>query len=178
LAHPRDLVSLAVAAYSMSAVVDTCCALLEGDDRYDLLPVPLSYLGGAHARAQARRGDLASRHQDHWPRVWGARGLRYAWLAYAEPPVVSGLGDPSWRVVEMAANVVALRELGSAADSLAPLVRSPVLRVRVAVVRALGVIGEYEHAELLRGIADVDPRLLVAVDAALRRLRLRLDRTV
>ena len=162
----------------MHAVVDTCLALLEGSDDYDMLPVPLSYLGGAHAVAQLRRGQLAQREQDHWPRVWAARALRYVWLDYAERSLVEALRDPAWRVQEMAAKVAALRELGSAAELLAPLVSSPVTRVRVAAVRALGVVGEYEHAQVLRALHDAHPAVQVATDGALRGLRLRLDRTV
>ena len=177
-AHPRDLVHEAVRDHGMHAVVDTCLALLDGNDDYEMLPVPLSYLGGAHAVAQLRRGQLAQREQDHWPRVWAARALRYVWLAYAERPLVGALQDPAWRVQEMAAKVAALRELGSAAERLAPLVGSPVSRVRVAAVRALGVVGEYEHAQLLREVHDTDPAVQVATDGALRALRLRLDRPV
>lgn len=51
----------------------------------------------------------------------------------------------------MAAKVVALRELGSATGLLAPLVDSPVVRVRAAAIRALGVVGEYEHASWSNG---------------------------
>jgi hypothetical protein len=177
-AHPRDLVAEAVRDYGVHAVVDTSTALLEGYDRYDMLPVPLSYLGGAHAAAELRRGDLVERRQDYWPRVWGARALRYVWLDYAERPLVAALRDPAWRVQEMAAKVTALRELGSAAELLPPLVGSPVPRVRIAAIRALGVVGEYEDLETLRGVSDPDPAVQVALDAALRRLRLRLDRPV
>jgi hypothetical protein len=87
-----------------------------------------------------RRGDLVRRGQDYWPRVWGARGLRYVWLDYAELPLVAALRDPAWRVQEMAAKVAALRELGRAAEQLVPLIDSDVSRVRVAALRALGVI--------------------------------------
>lgn len=77
-AHPRDLVREAILVFGLHAVVDTCLALLEGDEDYDMLPVPLGHLGGGHAVAQLRRGDLARRGQDYWPRVWAGRGLRYA----------------------------------------------------------------------------------------------------
>lgn len=167
-----------MSAFGLHAVVDTCLALLEGDEDYEMLPVPLGYLGGGHAVAQLRRGDLARRGQDYWPRVWAARGLRYAWLDYAEPPLVGALRDPAWRVQEMAAKVVAQRELGSASGLLTPLVDSRVVRVRAAAIRALGVVGEYEHAELIQRVTDADPVVRVAVDAALRRLRVRLDRAL
>ncbi len=177
-AHPRDLVHDAVSCYGTHALVDTCLALLDGHSDYEMLPVPLSFLGGAHATALLRRGELAQRAQDHWPRVWAARVLRYNWLDYAEPVLVSALVDSAWRVQEMAAKVVALRELGSAAEALVPLLSSDVSRVRVAAVRALGAVGEHEHAALIRGVTDPDPAAHVAVDAALRRMRVRLDRSL
>jgi len=175
--HPRDLVREAVRTFGTDAVVDSSVRLLEGAADVAELPVPLTYFGGAHAAAELRRGSLRERQQDHWPRIWGARALRYAWVDHAEAAVMTGLRDPAWRVQEMSAKVVALRELGSAADQLGPLVGSEVPRVRVAACRALGVVGEFEHAKLLLGLTDDDSvAVQIAAEAALRRLRLRLDR--
>ncbi|MGI8613393.1 MAG: HEAT repeat domain-containing protein [Nocardioidaceae bacterium] len=177
--HPRDLLAEAVHDFGIHTVVDSCLALLEGTTDYDLLPVPLTYLAGAAARGQLRRGDLKRRGQDHWPRVWGARGLRYAWLPYAEPGVVAGLGDPAWRVREMCAKVAKQRAIGVAAEALVPLLHDEFLRVTVAAVRALGCVGEHEHAERIAALdPGVDPALVVAVDGAMRSLRVRLDRVL
>lgn len=165
----------AVDDYGIHAVVDMCLALLEGNTRYDLLPLPLAYLGGARAASALNRDPPArSPWQQSWPRVWGARGLRYVWLPYAEAGVVAALRDPAWRVREMAAKVVGQRELASAADALVPLLSSATPRVQVAAIRAMGLVGGLEHAELLD---DVDPReatVRIALDGARRRLRLRL----
>jgi HEAT repeat protein len=178
-AHPRDLVAEAVHDYGEHAVIDMCLALLDGHTEYDLLPIPLPYLGGAHAVAQLDRGhNLAARRQDHWPRVWAARGLRYVWQPYAEPGVVAALPDPAWRVREMAAKVVAQRELGSAAEALVPLISDRTPRVRVAAIRAVGVVGEYEHAVLLADLDDRETSVRIALEGARRRLRVRLDREV
>jgi HEAT repeat protein len=163
--------------YGIHAVVDMCLALLDGNTDYELLPLPLSYLGGAHAvSALERDPQLAARGQDFWPRVWAARGLRYVWLSYAEPGVVAALPDPAWRVREMAAKVVAQRELASAADALVPLLTGGTPRVRVAAIRAIGLVGRYEHAEILARLEADETTVRIALGAARRRLRLRLAR--
>jgi HEAT repeat protein len=173
--HPSQLVAEAVDAFGLHATVDTCLALLEGHVDYDLLPVPLTFLAGAHAAAQVSRGDLAVRHQDHWPRVWAARALRYAWLPYAEPTVVGALDDGDWRVREMAAKVCGLHELGSAGEGLARLLADDVVRVQVAAVRALGVVGDAEHGWRLVEMTPEDRALRIAVAGSLRSIRLRVD---
>ncbi|HKE69782.1 MAG TPA: HEAT repeat domain-containing protein [Nocardioidaceae bacterium] len=178
-AHPRDLVAEAVHDYGEHAVIDMCLALLDGHTDYDLLPLPLSYLGGAHAVTQLGRGhNLVMRRQEHWPRAWAARALRYVWQPYAEPGVVAALSDPAWRVRETAAKLVGQRELGSGAEALVPLVADESSRVRAAAIRALGVVGEYEHAVLLADLDDHEVLVRIAIEGARRRLRVRLDRAV
>ncbi|HEY1176761.1 MAG TPA: hypothetical protein VGF17_11430, partial [Phytomonospora sp.] len=81
---------------------------------------------------------------------------------------------------EMSAKLVRLREIGEAADALADLTgedREPVARVRAAAARALGAVGEGEHAPALH-IAedDVEAAVRVAAGQGLRELRRRLDR--
>lgn len=174
-AHPRHLVAQAVEVYGKQEVVDTCLALLDGETRYESLGIDLTFLGGAGAKARLARGDLADRGQGHWPRVWAARGLRYSWLPYAEPGIVCALADPAWRVREMAAKVVALHECGSAADALEPLLSRELPRVQVAAIRALGVVGEAEQAALLDTVDSPEKSVQVALAAARRTLRLRLD---
>lgn len=171
-AHPRDLLAEAVQHYGTHATVDTCLALLDGHQDYDLLPVPLTYLAGAHAISKLDRGNLEVRGQDHWPRVWAARGLRHVWLDYAEPGLVVAIADPSWRVREMAAKVVGQRRLTSAADRLLVLLDDEVVRVRVAGVRALGAVGGLEHLEQVEALRTDDAALRVAINGALRGLRL------
>lgn len=143
-----------------------CAALLRGGSDLELLP----YLAGPAV-------GLASGRVDYWPRVWGARGLRYAWHERAAAAVVDALGDPVWRVREMAAKVVQQYELGEAADALGELSADPVPRVRAAVAAALGTVGEAEHAEVLHGLAaDPEPRVRRRAERGLRNLSERLDR--
>lgn len=176
-AHPRQLLEQAEHIHGPQAVVDTCLALLAGETDYDLLPVALTFLGGAGATARLSRGDLVARGQSHWPRVWGARGLRYVWLPYAEPGIVSALHDPSWRVREMAAKVVGQHQCGSAAKALEPLLGGELPRVQVAAIRALALVGEIEQAVLLDSVETSESTVHVALAAARRTLRLRLDRS-
>jgi len=77
----------------------------------------------------------------------------------------------------MCAKVVRLRELGEAADVLSTLVDDSTVRVRLAAIRALTVVGEVEHAAMVATAKD-DPEstVRVAVGAALRRMAERLDR--
>jgi HEAT repeat protein len=176
--HPRVLVARACAVYGTAAVAAWCADLLAGRVAPDDPQAPhLTWIGKVHAATLLRRGDLSG--QEHWPRVWAARALRYAWAPGAAGAVVGGLSDPAWRVREMAAGAVLLRELGEAAERLAELTGDPVARVRAAALRALGEVGEAEHGPALRAAReDADPAVRRAAEAALARLRLRLDRAV
>lgn len=78
--------------------------------------------------------------EGYWPRVWGARGLLYAWDPSAARAVVRAAADNSWRVREMVAKVAARRHLGNAAPAMAALCGDPVPRVRRAAERALRVL--------------------------------------
>jgi HEAT repeat protein len=60
---------------------------------------------------------------------------------------------------------------------LAELATDPVSRVRAAAARALGLVGESEHADALGNLlADLDSAARVAAERALRVLSRRLDR--
>jgi len=77
-------------------------------------------------------------HEDlYWFRVWGARGLLWAWDDSAMHAVLAALDDESWRVREMGLKVVARHLLGDALDAAAGLREDPVLRVRAAARRAV-----------------------------------------
>lgn len=173
-AHPRQLLTEATARFGIHSVVDTCLALLEGGVDFDLLPVPAAFVSGVHAEVLVQRGDLATREHYYWPRVWGARGLRYAWLDYAGPGVVQGLRDPAWRVREMSAKVIRDHRVPGCAGVLRGRLADESVRVRVAAVQALGVLGGHDHASRIAAMDVSDPALRVAVGAALRSLRLRL----
>lgn len=132
----------------------------------------LGYLAATRSGDPPRWGGV-----ERWYPVWAARGLRYAWDPTAASAVVAALSADHWRVREMAANVCLERELGEAADSLAGLTGDPVPRVRSAAARALGAVGEAEHAEFLhRLLTDHDPTCREKARRALERLSLRLDR--
>ncbi len=174
-ANPRQLLTEATAQFGIHSVVDTCLALLEGRVDFELLPVPPTFVSGVHAEALVQRGDLAAREQQYWPRVWGARGLRYAWLEYARPGVVQGLQDPAWRVREMSAKVIRQHRVQNCVDVLCDRLDDESVRVRVAAVQALGSLGGQEHLRRIAAIDVTDSALRVAVGSAQRSLRVRLN---
>lgn len=53
--------------------------------------------------------------------MWAARALLYVWDEAVVPEVVRALGHEHWRLREMAAKVVAKREVGAAADAVRAL---------------------------------------------------------
>ncbi|WP_420115180.1 HEAT repeat domain-containing protein [Pseudactinotalea sp.] len=118
----------------------------------------------------------------YFPRVWAARAMRY--VRHESGPagdaalaaLMTGLADEHWRVREMSAKVVALHEVGAAADALPPLLHDETPRVRAAAARALGAAGEHEHLSMVDAASDdTDPGVVRAAERALARLRLRLD---
>ena len=121
-----------------SAVARWCAELLTGATAYDNPSrPPITWLGGRHAAGELRRGDVDLRRQDHWPRVWAARGLLYAWDPAAEGAVLAGLHDPAWRVREMCAKLVRRRGIAAAEPVLDRLLDDRVARVRAAAEAAL-----------------------------------------
>lgn len=117
-----------------SAVIDGCVRLIDGRDvDADLLLA----LGGPAARKFLDGRDHADRY---WLRVWGLRGLLWAWHDSAAAAVRAALADESWRVREMAAKVVAKRRIGDALSAVALLRTDPVPRVRVAAERAVRLL--------------------------------------
>jgi len=156
---PRELVREASRRYGEDHIARWCAGLLRGEPPGD--EPALSWLGGKPGWAE------------YWTRVWGARGLLYSWVPDAAPAVVGALTDPAWRVREMAAKVVRLREIGEAADPLSTMATDDMPRVRLAAVRALAKVGEAEHAAAIRALLPEQPG---ACEKALRDLALRLDR--
>lgn len=148
-----------------------CADLLQGADPRDE-PDMFVYLG-----ARATKGFLEGWWGPaYWSRVWGARGLRYVWDDACAPAVVVGLRDESWRVAEMCVKVSGLREIGEAGEGTAALADHELTRVREAVMRTLGRIGDTEHVELVeRGLSDEEPAVRRAAARAIERLRRRLD---
>jgi hypothetical protein len=170
---PREAVAKACREAGEQKVALWCAELITRPDWNH--PV-LKWIGGASLAAHRERG-LDDDVNEYWLRVWGARGLLYAWSPRAAPAVVSGLDDPAWRVREMCAKVARLRELGEAAEPLAALVTDEVPRVRLAAVRALALVGEGEHADLLKAAAgDDEMTVRAAARSAVATLSRRLER--
>jgi HEAT repeat protein len=128
---PRQSVGLECASRGEPAVVAGCIALLRRQDVDDRL---LFALGGPVASIVIHDGPR--QRNQYWRRVWGARGLLYAWSPEAAGPVTAALSDEHWRVREMAAKVIARRAIGEALSGLTALREDPVPRVRAAAERA------------------------------------------
>lgn len=177
---PRKRIEQLQQLIGVGAVATWCAGLLtEAVDFDDPDLPPLTWAGGPHAAQLLTSGKLKdSTTHRYWPRVWGARGLMYVWVPGIEPAVVSALDDEAWRVREMAAKVVRRRDLGEAAPALARLTTDDVARVRVAVVEALGDVGEFEDGDWIAPlITDDEPNVRRSADAAMVTLLSRLDRT-
>jgi hypothetical protein len=135
---PRQSVQIESARRGRAQVVAGCVALLRGQDVDDGFILALSGPAG-----HVVLDDGPAQRNQYWRRVWGARGLLYAWpdeapdeAEEAEAAVIDALADAHWRVREMAAKVVAKRRIGAALDSVAALREDPVPRVRAAAERA------------------------------------------
>lgn len=129
---PQKSVAAECHRQGASAVVSGCIDLLRGSRFDDALVTALA--GPAAEQVLAGRGGGKS---GYWPRVWGARGLLYAWEARAEPAIAGATSDDSWRVREMAVKVIARHQLEDLFDAVVRLQDDPVPRVRAAAERAL-----------------------------------------
>ena len=114
-----------------AAVIEGCRELLRGE------PVDPDLLVSLGGPAASKFLDGAEHHDTYWLRVWGARGLLWAWDAAAIPEVVLAVGDESWRVQEMGLKVIARHLIGDLVTEVAAARRDPVPRVRQAADRAL-----------------------------------------
>lgn len=160
--HPREQVRMACARFGEAEFVRRCAGVLRGADPPDA--ELLALLGGPD-------------QLPYWHRTWALRAFLYAWRPEAIPAVVDALDDQHWRPREMAAKVVAAREIGEAADALLSLVSDGTPRVRAAAVRALGAVGEGEHVDaVLAACDDVDAAVRTAAERAVVMLGARLDR--
>jgi HEAT repeat protein len=132
---PRQSVELECARRGRGPVIAGCVALLRGQDVDDNLIIAL---GGPAARVVLDDGPR--QRNQYWRRVWGARGLLYAFDEQATEAIVAALGDEHWRVREMAAKVIAKHKIGAALAPVADLRDDPVPRVRTAAERAVVVL--------------------------------------
>jgi hypothetical protein len=80
----------------------------------------------------------------------------------------------------MCAKVAAKHELGSAADICARLAtRDENIRARVAALRAIGAVGEAEHAWAIAvALTNTNKDVSSAAQSARKRLEKRLDRSL
>jgi hypothetical protein len=168
---PRETWAALASDVGEPAAARRCVAMLTVDSPSEVADT-LQRLGGAAADA-LRDG---SPWKPYWVRVWGARGLLYVWDESCAPSVVQGLADEHWRVAEMCVKVCAGREIGAAGPAVAQLADHELARVRSAVARALGIIGDTEHLEVITSLLDDSERdVAAAAETALARMSVRLD---
>jgi HEAT repeats len=115
-------------------VVAGCVALLRGQEADDELILALGCGNGGIVIH-----DGPKQRNQYWRRVWGARGMLYAWVddEGADAALIAALADEHWRVREMAAKVIARRRIGAALGPVTALRDDPVPRVRAAAERAI-----------------------------------------
>jgi hypothetical protein len=114
--------------------------------------------------------------KDYWVRTWGARGLLHVWDPAATEAVVAGLRDEHWRPAEMCLKVVARHDVAGAGDGAAALAGHELPRVRAQAMRALAVVGDTEHVDVVRaGLDDPAPKVRRQAGRAWETLRRRLD---
>lgn len=128
---PRRRIEAECRRRSRRAVVAGCAGLVDGAD---VDPALLLALGGPGAQKFLDGGQ----HDDtYWLRVWGTRGLLWAWDDSALEALSRALDDESWRVREMACKVVARNRVGGLLDQVTGLRDDPVPRVAAAAQRAV-----------------------------------------
>jgi hypothetical protein len=132
---PRQSIEAECGRRGRRALVAGCAQLLAGADTDDKLVMALA---GPAARQVLDRGPASD--QRYWLRVRGARGLLWVWDDSALEAVRRALGDPAWRVREMATKVVARHLLGDLLTAVAELRADPIPRVRAAATRAVAVL--------------------------------------
>ncbi|MCA1710939.1 MAG: hypothetical protein LC789_04550 [Actinobacteria bacterium] len=109
---------------------------IERADHETVLRACLALLTGREpdaAMVAVLGGESAQQYVDtYWGRVWGVRGLLWAWDDRAMPALAQALTDEHWRVREMALKVVARHGLDL---DPTPLLDDDNARVRAAAHR-------------------------------------------
>jgi hypothetical protein len=131
---PKQRVDYECARRGKLAVVAGCERLARGDYGDTDLIVALAPEGSAKYFDGRPHDDV------YWFRVWGMRGLLWAWDDSATPTVVTAMSDEAWRVRELAAKVVARHVIGDALPAVAALRADPIPRVRAAASRAVAAL--------------------------------------
>ncbi|MFI5034897.1 MAG: HEAT repeat domain-containing protein [Acidimicrobiales bacterium] len=129
---PRQRVEVECARRGRADLVAAMARQLSGADVDAELIVALGGPAGAAVLAGGGGGVTG-----YWPRVWAARGLLHVWDEEATVALVDAAHDPSWRVREMVAKVVARHRVDEALEAIDGLRADPVPRVRQAAERAL-----------------------------------------
>jgi hypothetical protein len=125
-------------------VITECTRALVGADDADAGFI--ARLGGGHA-AVVLDDDRDDQH--YWLRVWAARGLLWACDGQPVPTQTiaalrAGLHDPTWRVREMCAKVIARHVVGELFAAVAVARDDPVPRVRLAAARAVETLSRHD----------------------------------
>lgn len=171
---PLDLptgerIAAAVDHYGEEVVAQNAIALLRAKNAGKDF---LLYAGGRHAL-----GILDGAPALYWPELWGARALLHVWDDAAAPYIVVGLSNQAWRVREMCAKVVLLRDL-QVAPKLVRLTTDENPRVRAAALHALAAQGTEEHVETIaQRLRDPEKSVRQAAQQARDVLRERLRPT-
>lgn len=131
---PRESIEAECVRRGKDEVLQACVDLILGQD---VDPALLVALGGPGA---TKFLDDNPHDDRHWLRVWGTRGLLWAWDDTAMSAIDVALHDEAWRVREMALKVVARHLLGDALPAASLLRDDPVQRVRKAANRAIVVL--------------------------------------
>ncbi|MDP1879256.1 MAG: hypothetical protein Q8M17_17040 [Actinomycetota bacterium] len=128
---PRQSIERECDRRGRKTVVAGCRALIRGElvDSELLLA-----LGGPPA---GRFLDGEKRRDMYWLRVWGLRGLLWAWDDAAVPEVRTAIEDEAWRVREMALKVVSMHLIVDLLPEVAAARDDAVARVRRAADHAL-----------------------------------------
>jgi hypothetical protein len=128
---PRQSVERECTRRGKDEVVDGCRRLIRRDP---IDPQLVLALGGP---AAGKFLDGQPHADTYWLRVWGLRGLLWAWDDAAMPEVRLALGDHAWRVREMAFKVISHHLLGDFTSDADAGREDEVPRVRQAARRAL-----------------------------------------
>ena len=128
---PRERIERECARQGKPAVVAACRRLIREEPVDPSLVISMSGPGAGKFFDGKPHDDV------YWFRVWGARGLLWAWDPVATDEIRTALEDDHWRVREMALKVVARHQLGDLLGEAGRLRRDDVPRVRAAGERAL-----------------------------------------
>ena len=131
---PKQRVEAECARRGTEELIAGCVRLVTGD--YD----DVALITALAPEGSAKFFDGREHDDEYWFRVWGMRGLLWAWDDAGLLAVRAGVTDEAWRVREMAAKVVARHLVGDALPVMAQLRDDPVPRVRAAAQRAVSAL--------------------------------------